>query len=176
MIAEFIKLCGRHPYLKKSVIVLTFIHHCMPIHLCKNNYSLGNIKVYQQVPIYYDPTIFTRLWENENQIEQYLTVTGDGIMISTKNPIETKIEQMVPFTNQFKFNSEIQDDGDLYFTISSCLHQNIKVNFKKDFVGGLNFHIGTKRAIIDSRNHVANRYNSFSGTRKNCYVKLYNDG
>jgi len=30
-----------------------------------------------------------------------LTVTENGIIISTKNLLDTKIDQMIPFTNQF---------------------------------------------------------------------------
>mgnify|MGYP006372071135 CR=1 FL=1 len=76
-----------------------------------------------------------------------MTVVGDGIIISTKNPMDTKVDKMVPFTNQFLCNCIFEDDDDMYFEISSCTHENIKVNLKKDYVGGLNFYIGTKRAI-----------------------------
>lgn len=57
------------------------------MHLCNNILIQGNIKVYQQVPIFNDPTIFTKLFVDENSIKQYLTVTGDGIILSSKNPI-----------------------------------------------------------------------------------------
>lgn len=83
---------------------------------------------------------------------------------------------MVPFTNQFIYNSQIQDDDELYFSVSSCTHENVKVNFKKDYIGGINFHIGLARAISDSGYTQANRFLSFSKTRKNCWSKLYNDG
>lgn len=42
--------------------------------------------------------------------------------MSTKNPLDTKIDQMVPFTNQFIFDSQIEDDDELYFSVSSCTH------------------------------------------------------
>lgn len=74
-------------------------------------------------------------------------MVGDGIIISTKNPMDTKVDKMVPFTNQFQCNSNIESDDDMYFEISSCTHENIKVNLKKNYIGGLNFYIGTKRAI-----------------------------
>lgn len=63
---------------------------------------IGNIKVFQQVPIYHDPSFIKKLFSNnEHEIAQFLTVVGDGIIISTKNPMDSKIDQMVPFTNQF---------------------------------------------------------------------------
>lgn len=87
IIEQFVRTLCNHPYLRKSVVVLTFIYHCMPMHLCNNILIQGNIKVYQQVPIFNDPTIFTKLFVDENSIKQYLTVTGDGIILSSKNPI-----------------------------------------------------------------------------------------
>lgn len=66
----------------------------------------------------------------------------------------------------------------MYFEISSCTHENIKVNLKKDYVGGLNFYIGTKRAVKVGGyvNSKSNRFSSFSPVRKKCWTKLYNDG
>jgi hypothetical protein len=46
-------------------------------------------------------------------------------MISTKNPMQTLVTRMVPFTNQFQFSSYIEDDGDLFFKISSCSTENV---------------------------------------------------
>ena len=98
--------------------------------------------------------------------------------MSTKNPLDTKIDQMVPFTNQFIFGSQIEDDDELYFSVSSCTHQNVKVSFKKDYIGGINFHIGLSKAIKESGYTATkgNRFGSFSKPRKNCWTKLYNDG
>lgn len=54
---------------------------------------------------------------------------------------------MIPFTNQFIVNSDIDDD-EIYFMISSCSHENVEVNFKKDYIGGIDFIIGLSRAIL----------------------------
>jgi hypothetical protein len=45
---------------------------------------------------------------------------------------------MIPFTNQFIVNSDIDDD-EIYFMISSCSHENI---------GGIDFIIGLSMAIL----------------------------
>lgn len=33
-LVEFVNHLGEHPFLRKSVIYLTFIQHCLPLHLC----------------------------------------------------------------------------------------------------------------------------------------------
>ena len=55
---------------------------------------------------------------------------------------------MVPFTNQFEISTFIEDDDDFALNVSSCTHENLKLNFKEDYVGGVNFHLGVKDALI----------------------------
>lgn len=57
--------------------------------------------MFQQINIFKDKNFLSKIINSEPEIDKYLTVTGDGILISTKNLLETKIDRMVPFTNQF---------------------------------------------------------------------------
>lgn len=63
--ANFLNLVAKNAFLCKSVSFLTVIEHCMPIHLCTLPcYSIGNIKVFQQVPIYHDPSCIKKIFKN----------------------------------------------------------------------------------------------------------------
>lgn len=115
--------------------------------------------------------------KDEAPVIGYLTVTSDGILKSTRNLMETKIQKMIPFTNQFHFEVEAEADDDIVLTVQSCAHEHLKSNFKKNYIGAVNFYIGFKKALREAEVFdKVRRFTSFSKRRQNCWAKLYNDG
>ena len=87
----------------------------------------------------------------EKEIKEYITITSDGVLISTKNLLETKIDKMIPFTNYFDTNTTVESNEYLNVNLSSSLHANHTVSFMDDYIAGINFHLGVKQALNLSR-------------------------
>ena len=84
---------------------------------------------------------------------------------------------MVPFTRNFKFDIETQTDKDVVMTTQTFQHESLKINFKKNYLGAVNFYAGFQRALTDAEVYEHNRrFDSFSRRRKNCWALPYNDG
>lgn len=54
---------------------------------------------------------------------------------------------MIPFTNQMKIKCQLLSDGSLVYEITSGKIMGLKLNFYKDYFGGINFGCGLGRAL-----------------------------
>ena len=64
--------------------------------------------------MYKTKNFIAKMISDKEDVDFYLTVTTDGILYSTKNLLETKIEKMILFTPQFTFETKFNGD-DLIF-------------------------------------------------------------
>lgn len=62
LLVKFLHRLDSNSFLRKSVIYLTFVQHCLPLHLCSFFLYLGNLKVFQQIPVYYDRSYLKKLF------------------------------------------------------------------------------------------------------------------
>lgn len=60
--------------------------------------------------------------------------------------------------------------------VQSCAHEQMVINFYKDYTKIINFSVGLNMALQESFYSDNHRFDSYSPRRENCATKLYNDG
>lgn len=97
-------------------------------------------------------------------------------MKSDNHLLESRISQMIPFTNQLTVECKTDPEGFITYIVQSCAHESMTINFYKEYTKVINFTVGLNMALQESSYSTPHRFASFSPRRQNCASKLYNDG
>ena len=109
--------------------------------------------IHYQTYVYKDPIcignkimgFFTSV-EEKREVDYFVTVASDGILISDDHLLLSKVKKMIPFTNQMKINCNMIDKN-LVYEISSGRIEAIKLNFYGDYARGISFGCGLGSAL-----------------------------
>ncbi len=74
-------------------------------------------------------------------------MSGDGLLISDDHLLVSKVQKMIPFTNQMKITCKLLPDDSLVYEIMSGKILGLKLNFYRDYERGINFGCGLGRAL-----------------------------
>ena len=77
---------------------MLFIEHCVPV-------DKWDMKIYKHIEVFREAGFATKIQgffttTNSKAKDYFITVTGDGILKSDSHLLESKINLMIPFTNQ----------------------------------------------------------------------------
>lgn len=83
---------------------------------------------------------------------------------------------MIPFTNQLTVECKTSPEGFMTYIVQSCAHEQMVIDFYKDYTKCINFSVGLSMALTESSYSAPHRFKSYSPQRPNCASRLYNDG
>lgn len=88
------------------------------------------MKIYQQLEVDKAPSVGNKIAgffrgtsaEGNRERDYFLTIASDGILKSDNHLLESRIKQMIPFTNQLEVKLAVTPENFITYTIQACAH------------------------------------------------------
>jgi len=87
-----------------------------------------NMKIYKHIKILKEQSMANKFtgFFNSNQgelpVDYFITITGDGILKSDNHLLESRIQMMIPFTNQLTISCMEDKERRITYVIQACSH------------------------------------------------------